>query len=237
MLDVVPNHMAVTPDNRWWWDVLENGPSSVYASYFDVDWDAPEARDGHSHNVVLLARLGDHYGRELEAGRFRSSTRGHLHLALLRPPVPIAPRSLDQLVSKAARRLPRSIEPGVRAELESIGTALGRLPPSWATDRASVQERHRDKEVLRARLAALCAEHPQVDDALDAETEAVAQTPTSSTPCCSGKTTGWRSGARRPKRASTGGFSTSMTWSGYGSKTTLSSPTVTGWSCAGCARA
>ncbi len=46
--------------------------------------------------------------------------------------------------------------PAVRAEVESIGTALGRLPPSWATDRASVRERHRDKEVLRARLAALC---------------------------------------------------------------------------------
>ena len=42
ILDVVPNHMAVaTRDNRWWWDVLENGPSSVYAGYFDVDWGAP----------------------------------------------------------------------------------------------------------------------------------------------------------------------------------------------------
>ena len=29
VLDIVPNHMAITgPENRWWWDVLENGPSS-----------------------------------------------------------------------------------------------------------------------------------------------------------------------------------------------------------------
>ncbi len=45
VLDLVPNHMVITgPENAWWWDVLENGPSSRYASYFDVDWDPPEAR-------------------------------------------------------------------------------------------------------------------------------------------------------------------------------------------------
>ena len=39
ILDFVPNHMAVaTSDNAWWMDVLENGPSSPYASFFDIDW-------------------------------------------------------------------------------------------------------------------------------------------------------------------------------------------------------
>ena len=52
VLDVVPNHMAITGrDNTWWWDVLENGPSSVYAAYFDVDWDPPESK---LRNMVLL---------------------------------------------------------------------------------------------------------------------------------------------------------------------------------------
>ena len=123
--------------------------------------------------MVLLPILADHYGRELEAGHFRlEHSRGTFTLRYFEHQVPIAPRSLDHLVPRAARRLPRSLDPAVRAELESIGTALGRLPPSWATDRASVRERHRDKEVLRARLAALCAEHPEVEAALDAETEA-----------------------------------------------------------------
>jgi (1->4)-alpha-D-glucan 1-alpha-D-glucosylmutase len=32
ILDIVPNHMAIAgPGNPWWWDVLENGPSSNYA--------------------------------------------------------------------------------------------------------------------------------------------------------------------------------------------------------------
>src|SRR5690606_19391446 len=38
LVDIVPNHMAIDPKNPWWWDVLENGPSGVYASYFDVEW-------------------------------------------------------------------------------------------------------------------------------------------------------------------------------------------------------
>ena len=178
ILDVVPNHMAVaTRDNRWWWDVLENGPSSVYAGYFDVDWGVPETNHMHG-NVVLLPILGDHYGRELEAGRFQlEHCQGTFTLRYFEQQVPIAPRSLDQLVAKAARRVPCGVDPGVRAELESIGTALGRLPPSWATDRASVRERHRDKEVLRMRLMALCVQHPEVDTALNAETEAVGAHP------------------------------------------------------------
>ena len=179
ILDIVPNHMAVASrDNRWWWDVLENGPSSVYADYFDVDWGNPEGRDGHPHPVLLLPLLGDHYGRELEAGRFNlERAAGTFVLRYFDQQVPIAPRSLDQLVSRAARHLHRGADPAVRAEVESIGTALGRLPPSWATDRGSVRERHRDKEVLRARLAALCTEHPEVAAALDAETEAVNTSP------------------------------------------------------------
>ncbi|HEV3472204.1 MAG TPA: malto-oligosyltrehalose synthase, partial [Actinomycetota bacterium] len=64
--DVVPNHMAV-PDraNRWWWDVLKHGPQSRYASYFDIDWDPPEAR---IKRHILMPILGDHYGRVLWTG-------------------------------------------------------------------------------------------------------------------------------------------------------------------------
>jgi len=65
VLDVVPNHMAITGrPNRWWWYVLENGTSSRYASYFDVSWDPPERK---LKNTILVPILGDHYGRILEA--------------------------------------------------------------------------------------------------------------------------------------------------------------------------
>ena len=40
VLDIVPNHMGIGQrGNTWWMDVLENGPASVYAPYFDIEWD------------------------------------------------------------------------------------------------------------------------------------------------------------------------------------------------------
>jgi len=165
VLDIVPNHMAITgPENAWWWDVLENGPSSVYASYFDVDWDPPESK---LRNMVLLPILGDHYGRVLEAGELRLERRaGTFTFTYFDHAVPVGPRSLDDLLAGAAARCQSD-------ELESMATAFGRLPPSTATDRESVRERHRDKEVLRARLDELCESDPEIARAVDAAVTAV----------------------------------------------------------------
>src|SRR5215510_10161738 len=38
IVDIVPNHMAASLDNPWWFDVLENGAESAYAQFFDVNW-------------------------------------------------------------------------------------------------------------------------------------------------------------------------------------------------------
>src|SRR5260221_4628203 len=39
LVDVVPNHMGIgDPGNYRWLDVLENGPASIYARYFDINW-------------------------------------------------------------------------------------------------------------------------------------------------------------------------------------------------------
>ncbi|HWL64703.1 MAG TPA: alpha-amylase family glycosyl hydrolase, partial [Actinomycetota bacterium] len=69
ILDVVPNHMTIAERaNEWWWDVLRNGPYSEYATFFDVDWDPPEAR---LRRKILIPILGDHYGRVLEKGEIK----------------------------------------------------------------------------------------------------------------------------------------------------------------------
>ncbi|WP_342239263.1 malto-oligosyltrehalose synthase [Inquilinus sp. OTU3971] len=66
ILDIVPNHMAASPDNPWWRDVLEHGRASPHAAVFDIDWDAP-ANPGR----VLLPILGRRYGEALRAGDIR----------------------------------------------------------------------------------------------------------------------------------------------------------------------
>lgn len=69
VLDVVPNHMTVAErDNRWWWEVLRNGPTSQFASYFDIEWDPPGEK---LDRKVLVPILGDHYGRVLEKGELK----------------------------------------------------------------------------------------------------------------------------------------------------------------------
>jgi (1->4)-alpha-D-glucan 1-alpha-D-glucosylmutase len=67
LLDIVPNHMAASPDNLRWMDVLENGVSSQYARCFDIDWQSPAG--DVPENKVLLPILGAPYQEALQSGK------------------------------------------------------------------------------------------------------------------------------------------------------------------------
>ena len=84
LADVVPNHMAADHRNRWWRDVLANGPASAFAHWFDVEWDAPGA-DGRLVLPVLGAAPGRGDRRRRPTARARG--RGAAD-RLLRPPLP-----------------------------------------------------------------------------------------------------------------------------------------------------
>jgi (1->4)-alpha-D-glucan 1-alpha-D-glucosylmutase len=160
LVDIVPNHMAISGrENVWWWDVLENGQSSRYASYFDIDWDPPEER---LRLRVLMPILGDHIGRCIERGEIQLvRVGGSFELHYFDHAAPVSPRSLSDFLGAVAVKVKSD-------PLGSFATALGRLPSSRSSDRESVEERHRDKEVLRANLAELFVEQPDVAAAVDA---------------------------------------------------------------------
>ena len=159
VLDIVPNHMAIGPENPWWWDVLENGPASRWAMAFDVDWAHPEP---HLRERVLLPVLADHYGRVLEAGELRLAWDGQrFTIRYHEQRFPVAPRALNELLALAADRAGSQ-------ELAFIADALETLPRSTVVDQAMRERRHRDKEVLEARLAALAAEDARVSEAIEA---------------------------------------------------------------------
>jgi (1->4)-alpha-D-glucan 1-alpha-D-glucosylmutase len=66
--DIVPNHMAVSGDNRMLVDLLENGPDSRYFPFFDIEWDHPlRGLTGR----MLAPFLGKHYSQALENGEIR----------------------------------------------------------------------------------------------------------------------------------------------------------------------
>src|SRR5215213_6528219 len=69
LMDLVPNHMGIAKSaNPWWLDVLENGPSSRYARFFDIEWHPVKAELA---DKVLIPILGDQYGAVLERGELQ----------------------------------------------------------------------------------------------------------------------------------------------------------------------
>jgi (1->4)-alpha-D-glucan 1-alpha-D-glucosylmutase len=156
LLDIVPNHMSIAGTaNRWWVDVLENGPASYYAHYFDVDWGGLDER-------VLLPVLGERYGRALTSGGLViARDRAALEVRAGEVRFPLSPTALGRIVRRAGDRISHS-------ELQFIGDALAALPTS--ADVTARRRRHRDKAVLLRRLAEL---GDVASRALDAELAAI----------------------------------------------------------------
>ena len=168
VIDLVPNHMAVSlPHNRWFWEVLEHGPSSRFAGHFDVDWDPPESP---TRNKVLLPILGDHYGREVESGTIRlRHDAGRFSVVYHDNELPASPRSIAMVLGAAAAEAGSD-------ELAFLGRAHASLPSAAATDETSRRRRHADAAVL-GRLVAATAARPEASKAIDTAVERISTTP------------------------------------------------------------
>src|ERR1700719_323842 len=166
VLDFVPNHMGIAePLNQWWMDVLENGPSSMYAPYFDIDWH-PLKSD--LHDKVLLPILSDQYGRVLERGELRVQfEEGAFYLSYHDRKLPIAPGTYRYILKIALQNLAEYKDQDFYAELQSIVTALEYLPRHTETDPQRIAERVREKEIVKRRLERRCAEAPEVQQAIE----------------------------------------------------------------------
>ncbi|PKL45419.1 MAG: malto-oligosyltrehalose synthase [Candidatus Riflebacteria bacterium HGW-Riflebacteria-1] len=160
ILDIVPNHMAVRcPENPWWWDVLENGPSSQFARCFDVDW---HTESDHFSNLILLPVLGDHYGIALEAGELKvEHEKGKFTLHYFDNVFPMAPRSLQMILELAYQNS------GID-ELGYLAGALHVLPHASSRDIERIRRRQRDKAVIYEMLNTMCKEVAGFDKAITA---------------------------------------------------------------------
>src|SRR5260370_12274234 len=157
VLDVVPNHMSLGKENRYWWDVLENGTSSRYASFFDIDWQPMEER---LRDKVLVPILGDQYGKVLQAGGIKVVRRGNkFQVECSGETLPASPNSLAGILARAS-------EYARSDTLSFLAASFGRLLQPEDVDRRTILARHRDKVVLFNVLALLCAEAPAVREAI-----------------------------------------------------------------------
>ena len=150
ILDIVPNHMGVgTNENAWWNDVLENGPASRFAGYFDISWRGSPRPD--LHDRLLLPLLGDHYGAVLERGELRLGfENGAFVVHYYDRRFPISPLTYAQILKVGnAPDVP---------EYRDIVAALDALPEAAPPERFNEQER------LKRRLALLADRSEAVRD-------------------------------------------------------------------------
>ncbi len=152
ILDFVPNHMGVGgADNPLWLDVLEWGPDSIHAGWFDIDWD-PDSR--YLIGKLLVPFLGEQYGVALESGdlelKFDAQDGSFAVWAYGAHKLPICPLHYARILGDA------------HPALERLGDWFAGLLPEW---RPELGRRCRE---LMGDLATLARERAEVADAVAA---------------------------------------------------------------------
>jgi len=81
IVDIVPNHMATGKENALWTDILAHGRKSVYADYFDIDWEPPDPTLKNRILLPVLAAPLDETLTRNEITIVREGQNGELVLA------------------------------------------------------------------------------------------------------------------------------------------------------------
>ncbi|WP_083329140.1 malto-oligosyltrehalose synthase [Marinobacter salinus] len=165
ILDIVPNHMGVGgDDNAWWLDVLENGESSAYARYFDIDW---HPANPALRNKVLLPFLGDHYGATLEQGELTlvlNADEGTFGVRYYEHLFPVDPRSYPQILSFGIELLEHQLsrDPQVFSSFTALIADCHALPRR--TELASTRRTKRTRGIAacKGHLTELYRHYPEI---------------------------------------------------------------------------
>ena len=160
LLDLVPNHMAASSENRWWMDVLEFGPDSPFAPYFDIDWKPPSRT---LENKLLLPFLARPFGDVLNDGELHLGWQGgKFVLQYGEQMFPIAPTSYSQILNSGVNGKEAKLETdsptaqewrGVIAVAQSIALGNGAL---------AVADRRAKFEGMCDRLHQLLTASPEI---------------------------------------------------------------------------
>lgn len=170
VLDIVPNHMGVGNDNGWWQDVLAWGQSSRYASWFDIDWQAP---DPMLHGKLLLPYLAEPYPQVMAEGSLRlqfDAATGSLYFSHHDQRYPLSPESYPQVLRSGATA--GEADAAFTSTPTRLALAIAAFEhideePGWPQKHAAAEAAHRilcglalEPEGLAAVQAALAAYAP-----------------------------------------------------------------------------
>lgn len=184
LVDFVPNHMGISgPMNAWWNHVLENGPHSPYAKFFDVSW---RTMEGGERPHILVPVLENHYGVVLEKGTLKLKyeegqlriTAGELHFPLNAAAYAAVLARVDQDLDFPSSERPPPLNELLQAfrrlgPAASAVTANAEVPAQLKALKQQLAELVAQNEPLRRRLEAALTElngvpgQPASFDALD----------------------------------------------------------------------
>lgn len=161
ILDIVPNHMGIGKENKWWMDVLENGQSSGFAHYFDIDW-YPVKKE--LRGKVLLPVLGAHYGDVVTSGQLKFKfyeETGRLTVNYYEHEFPLNPSSYPAILEYRIDTLKTRLGALNKDFLEylSIITVFKNLPKHTIIEYEKIMERNREKTIALERLSELCRQN------------------------------------------------------------------------------
>ncbi|MGK5595334.1 MAG: malto-oligosyltrehalose synthase [Parachlamydiaceae bacterium] len=107
LLDIVPNHMCISQaENKWWFDILEKGPTSIYADYFDIQW--PSIKSINDQKIILPV-LDQLYGKALESKKIQVRYHdGTFYIALYQYELPTNIKSWPMILSPILASLQQS---------------------------------------------------------------------------------------------------------------------------------
>jgi len=167
LLDIVPNHMSAVGENQWWMDVLESGPDSPFAEFFDIDWHSPRKV---LEKRVLVPILEKPYGRTLENQELflRLEKEGFFvqHLGIK---LPVAIPSYARILAYRLDTLESTYGPDHPSfrELRDLVSAIEHLSGPAAVDRADPSKRNREKESVKTRFRRLYSGRAEIKAHID----------------------------------------------------------------------
>ena len=172
LLDVVPNHMAASSENRWWMDVLEYGPDSPFASYFDIDW-KPASRT--LENKLLLPSLGRPFGAALDDAELRIDWRdGRFVLRYGEQIFPMAPHSYAEILNYCEVQFQELQDGDCPASQEWRGIrSLAQTLSSSDSRGQAAGERRAKFDNMRERLRQLVFASPGIGKSIESTLEEV----------------------------------------------------------------
>jgi (1->4)-alpha-D-glucan 1-alpha-D-glucosylmutase len=161
LLDIVPNHMAASPENPWWMDLLENGPGSPYSNFFDIDWDPVGSV---RQNKVLLPILDSPYRQVLENQGFTLTLEEaglFVYYHDFRLPLDIKSYALVLSHRLVALESVLGADHPVFRQFKQLIDAMEHLPPHTRPEAAQAQQRRRERQAIKEELLHLINSSPE----------------------------------------------------------------------------